>query len=72
MSCQGVGPDHAGPEAVLALGNDLNEYVVAFIDQREYSAWDREFRISNRPRLKVQSAEILGVTEAPVQHNTAT
>ena len=32
---------------------------------------DREFRICNRPRVKVQSAEILGVAETPVQHKTA-
>jgi hypothetical protein len=57
------------PEAirVLAWGNNPDEYVFGFMDQREFSIpiGDREFRISNRPRVKVQTAEILGVAEMP-------
>jgi hypothetical protein len=57
------------PEAirVLAWGNNPDEYVLGFMDQREFSIpiGDREFRISNRPRVKVQTAEILGVAEMP-------
>ncbi len=53
------------PEAVrvLAWGNHPDEYVLGFMDQREFSKsfGNREFRISNRPRVKVQTAEILGV-----------
>jgi hypothetical protein len=57
------------PEAVkvLARGNNPDEYVLGFMDEREFSMplGDREFRISNRPRAKVQTAEILGVDEMP-------
>jgi len=37
------------------------------VDQREFSMrlGNREFRISNSPRIKVQTAEILGVAETP-------
>jgi hypothetical protein len=52
------------PEAirVLARGNNPDEYVVGFMDQREFSLplGDREFRIPNRPRVKVHSAELIG------------
>jgi len=57
------------PEAirVLAWGNHPDEYVLGFMDEREFSMplGDREFRISDRPRVKVQTAEILGVAEMP-------
>ena len=46
------------PEAVKVLASDdhSHDYVVGFMDQREFSVplGDREFRISNRPRVKVQ------------------
>ena len=52
---------------MLARGNHPDEYVLGFMDQREFSKplGNREFRISNRPRIKVQTAEILGVAETP-------
>ena len=55
------------PVKVLARGNHPDEYVLGFMDQREFSMplGNREFRISNRPRVKVQTAEILGVAETP-------
>jgi len=57
------------PEAVrvLAWGNHPDEYVLGFMDEREFSMplGNREFRISNRPRVTVQTAEILGVAETP-------
>ena len=55
------------PVKVLARGNHPDEYVLGFMDQREFSKslGDRGFRISNRPRVKVQTAEILGVAETP-------
>ena len=55
------------PVKVLARGNHPDEYVLGFIDQREFSMplGNREFRISNSPRIKVQTAEILGVAETP-------
>ena len=55
------------PVKVLARGNHPDEYVLGFIDQREFSMplGNREFRISNSPRIKVQTAEILGVSETP-------
>jgi hypothetical protein len=55
------------PVKVLARGNHPDEYVLGFMDQREFSMplGNREFRISNRPRIKVQTAEILGVAETP-------
>ena len=57
------------PEAVRVLGWSVHsdEYESGFMDQREFSKslGNREFRISNRPRVKVQTAEILGVAETP-------
>src|SRR5271157_3856605 len=57
------------PEAVrvFAWGNHPDEDVLGFMDQREFSKslGDRGFRISNRPRVKVQTAEIPGVAETP-------
>jgi len=57
------------PEAVRVLGWSVHsdEYECGFMDQREFSMplGNREFRISNRPRIKVQTAEILGVAETP-------
>ena len=55
------------PVKVLARGNHPDEYVLGFMDQREFSMplGNREFRISNSPRIKVQTAEILGVAETP-------
>jgi hypothetical protein len=57
------------PEAirVLAWGNNPDEYVLGFMDEREFSMplGNRELRISDRPRVKVQTAEILGVAEMP-------
>ena len=55
------------PVKVLARGNHPDEYVLGFMDEREFSMplGDQEFRICNRPRVKVQTAEILGVAETP-------
>jgi len=55
------------PVKVLARDNHSDEYVLGFIDEREFSKslGDRGFRISNRPRVKMQTAEILGVAETP-------
>ena len=52
---------------VLARSVHSDEYECGFMDQREFSKslGNREFRISNRPRVKVQTAEILGVAETP-------
>ena len=64
-----MGPDNTCLEAVrvFAWGNHPDEYVLGFVDQREFSMrlGNREFHISNRPRIKVQTAEILGVAETP-------
>ena len=44
------------------------------MDGREFSTplGNREFRISNRPRVTVHAAEIFGVVETQVRHTTAT
>jgi hypothetical protein len=55
------------PVKVLARDNFSDEYVVGFMDDREFSKslGDREYRISNRPRVNVQPSEILGAAEVP-------
>ncbi len=55
------------PVKVLARGNHPDEYVLGFMDEREFSMplGDREFRIGNRPRVKVHTSEIVGVAETP-------
>ena len=64
------------PEAVkvLARSSPLGRIRVGFMDEREFSMplGNREFRINNRPRVRVHSTEILGVVETPVRHTTAT
>jgi hypothetical protein len=55
------------PVKVLSCAKQPDEYVVGFMDEREFSMplGDREFRICNRPRVNVQSAEILGSAKTP-------
>jgi len=64
------------PEAVRVLARSVHsdEYECGFMDEREFSMplGNREFRINNRPRVRVYSTEILGVVETPVRHTTAT
>src|SRR5271157_3867645 len=64
------------PEAikVLAYGVQPDEYECGFRDGLEFSTplGNREFRINNRPRVRVHSTAILGVVETPVRHTTAT
>ena len=64
------------PEAVRVLARSVHsdKYECGFMDGREFSMplGNREFRINNRPRVRVHSTEILGVVEMPVRHTTAT
>jgi hypothetical protein len=57
------------PEAVRVLARSVHsdEYECGFMDQREFSKslGDPEFRIPNRPRVKVQTAKTIGVAETP-------
>jgi hypothetical protein len=63
----------AEPVKILACGNLPDEYVVGFMDEREFSMplGDREYRNCDRPRVNVQTAEILGAAETSVRNTKA-